>query len=107
MSWGRFDSTYAHIPWDEAKSDYPCPRITLERGEHLYSDAYVAYIAKRFILRAQGNPINPADTGPPTGSNVSTRPVIRNVASGDVDQIDVTGRICRTVTPAGRCALAR
>ncbi|MFN8055325.1 MULTISPECIES: hypothetical protein [unclassified Gordonia (in: high G+C Gram-positive bacteria)] len=91
VSWGRFDSTYAHIPWDEAKSDYPCPRITLERGEHLYSDAYVAYIAKRFILRAQGNPINPADTEAAYRLQCVYAPgEIRNVASGDVDQIDVT-----------------
>ncbi len=62
VAWGRYGGAYGHVPWEEAKSGYPCPRVTLHAGQPQYSDAYVAHIARRFIRRAQGHPINPADT---------------------------------------------
>lgn len=91
VSWGTWGGAYAHVPWDEAKSGYSCPRITLKSGEHLYSNAFVAYIAKRFILRAQGKPVNPADTEANYHLECIYAPgEIRDVARGDANQIAVT-----------------
>lgn len=91
VAWGRYESAYAHVPWSEAKSGYPCPRIRLNAAQQIYPDDFVAHIARRFILRAQGRPINPADTAAsyPLECTVVRGP-IANVERGDVQLITVT-----------------
>ena len=70
-----------------------------------YSDAYVAHIARRLILRAQGKPINLADTES-AYRLVCTHPLgpVSGMERGDPNQIDVaegglTARRCALVCP--------
>ncbi|HNP56648.1 MAG TPA: toll/interleukin-1 receptor domain-containing protein [Gordonia sp. (in: high G+C Gram-positive bacteria)] len=90
VTWGKRESAYAQISTEEAKSDYPCPRLRVDSGQHLYSDAYVAHIARRLILRAQGKPINLADTES-AYRLVCTHPLgpVSGMERGDPNQIDV------------------
>ncbi|MFT4199482.1 hypothetical protein [Gordonia sp. (in: high G+C Gram-positive bacteria)] len=48
------------LTWDEDKSPYACPKVSLAAGDDA-PDYYVAYRVRRFILREQGRPINPGD----------------------------------------------
>ena len=91
VGWGDIRSAQVYVPWSEAKSDYACPRVRLNAGQEIYPDDFVAHIARRFILRAQGDPINPADTAAayPLECNFARDP-ITNVDRGDANRITVT-----------------
>ena len=86
---GKRESAYAQISTEEAKSDYPCPRLRVDSGQHLYSDAYVAHIARRLILRAQGKPINLADTESAYRLVCTPLRPSQRDGRGDPNQIDV------------------
>lgn len=90
VSWGEFGGAYVYVPWHEGRSDYPCPRITRGADQHLYPDDYIAHRARRFILRAQGKPINPADTETAYPIECAFSPgVIADVDRGDPERVRV------------------
>lgn len=58
---GRSDGDVVLLSWAEEKSDYACPQVQVG-GDYRANDEYVGYRVKRYILRAQGRPVNPNDT---------------------------------------------
>ena len=60
--WGADSVTEVRVPWSEGESDYACPKVDLD-GDHNPPDSVVLWTAQRFLLREQGSPVNPADTG--------------------------------------------
>lgn len=59
--WGLNSATEVRVPWAEGTSEYACPHVDLD-GNHSPDDSTVIWTVRRFLLREQGRPVNPADT---------------------------------------------
>ncbi len=60
--WGADSVSEVRVPWAEGESDYAGPKVDLD-GDHIPPDSVVLWTAQRFLLREQGSPVKPADTG--------------------------------------------
>ncbi|MFZ2238264.1 MAG: hypothetical protein WAV90_01820 [Gordonia amarae] len=102
MAW-KSGAGQLHFAYNELKSDYPCPVADVAEGfEEKVPQA--GWIVQRALRRAQGNPVNPADTEavypltclPQVNRNWETQmghPVVASVAQtlGKVGSFDASG----------------